>query len=142
MFKSITKVFKRKAEVDVFATDHFGRTALHMAAWKGHTDTACALIERGAHINGKDASGWTPLHFAAWKGHTDTLSMLIRKGANINAKNRAGEMPLELVTRNGSAEQVIREAISFRQGRRVKATRVRRGFRKGRARSSQSSLSD
>lgn len=39
-------------------------TALHMAAWRGNTEVAEALVSSGADINARDTAGDTPLRRA------------------------------------------------------------------------------
>merc|ERR1712086_495552 len=46
------------------ATRFGGSTALHQAAWKGHSDTVLALVEYGARVNSRDIKSRTPLHDA------------------------------------------------------------------------------
>ena len=46
-----------------------GQTALHLAAFRGHTDVVDALLAADASLEAAlvahDYDGWTPLHYAA-----------------------------------------------------------------------------
>ena len=54
-----------------------GITALHRAAWGGHTAVVSALLGAGADPNaGDNFEGWTALYSAAWGGHSAVVSAL------------------------------------------------------------------
>jgi len=73
-----------------------GLTALHLAATMGHEDMVELLIERGADVNGRDASGSTPLHHAAAGGNKAVVELLLAKGADVNARDNKNRTPLYL----------------------------------------------
>ena len=56
---------------DVNATNDFGETALHGAAFRGVNAVADYLVERGAKLDARDARGWTPLAIANGLTYTD-----------------------------------------------------------------------
>jgi len=65
-------------------------TALQIAAWRGAHDAVKLLIEKGAHVNLKDANGRTPLMLAVracidsyWKEYRkpDSIAALLAAGA-------------------------------------------------------------
>jgi len=67
-------------------------TALHVAAWKGMTDTVQLLLERGAAVNVRDARQRTPLMLAVkacvdsyWteRRNPRTVEALLRAGASV-----------------------------------------------------------
>ena len=66
---------------DVNAETKKGATVLMVAAFKGHAETARALIEAGADVNAKAKKGTTALMFAAKKGHTGIVELLKQAGA-------------------------------------------------------------
>ena len=47
------------------ARDHYGATALHLAAHFGFTEIASFLIQSGADVNDTDMLENTPMHLAA-----------------------------------------------------------------------------
>ena len=61
--------------------------------WKGRTDIALVLIEKGADLNIQNKSGDTPLHWASWKGHRDIAFALIENGADLHIQNNLGNKP-------------------------------------------------
>ena len=76
------------------AINRQGETALHLAAWKGDTDSIVLLKKYGSGVAGsiesmRDTSGHTPLHLAIIHGHCGGNSqqsssasvLLARKGA-------------------------------------------------------------
>ena len=64
-----------------------GHTALHMAAYNGHTGTVLLLIKRGAKIDSRDAEGKTPLTHACTGPYAETVEVLIKAGADVNVKD-------------------------------------------------------
>ena len=64
---SATAVFARLGlgGVNINGRDNQGRTALHLAAIRGHVEVAKLLLERGADAECTDDDGWTPLRWAA-----------------------------------------------------------------------------
>lgn len=79
------------------AVDADGSTALHCAAWKGHTETVQVLLEAGAPVNVHNSNGhWgtTPLHAAAHANQPAIVELLIQNGADINAKDLEGRLPI------------------------------------------------
>ena len=61
-------------------------TALHHAAYNGHTATVQFLIKQGATIDCRDHEGKTPLIHACTGPFPETVQALIKAGADVNAK--------------------------------------------------------
>ena len=75
--------------------NYYGRTALHLAAWKDSVDVAKELIQ-GANVEAKDSCyGEQPLHKAARNYSLDVAKELIRSGAKKNTRNRSGRKPID-----------------------------------------------
>jgi ankyrin repeat protein len=87
--------------VDVNAPDQVGRTALHLAADRGHLKAAQALLAAGAKSSVTDRSGLTPLHLAALRGRAKVVSLLLAQRAGVNGRTRLGLTPLHLAARGG-----------------------------------------
>lgn len=88
------------------AVDDAGYTAVHEAAYNGHTAVLEYLISRGGDINARSNSGSTPLHGAAFHGRLESARLLIESGADIEALNRGGFTPLLGACAGGRTELV------------------------------------
>ncbi len=71
-----------------------GKTALHKAAYAGHTDLVRYLLEMGADPAARTNQNSTPAHGAAYYGHEEAIALLIEHGAPVNAPNAYGYVPL------------------------------------------------
>ncbi|CAG0889703.1 unnamed protein product [Darwinula stevensoni] len=58
------------------------RTALHLAALKGHTPCVKLLLSHDANVNATDREGKTPLMLAATFGHLASVKLLLEYGAH------------------------------------------------------------
>ncbi|XP_019643675.1 PREDICTED: ankyrin repeat domain-containing protein 1-like [Branchiostoma belcheri] len=92
---------------DVNLVNKFGHTALHEAAWGGHTEICRVLVGAGARVNPSTSRPWgggdTPVHFAAFEGHLCTLRYLAGAGADLDARNDSGETAAHNAARMGQA---------------------------------------
>jgi len=121
---------------DVNARGGYHGTPLHAAAYKGHSNIALLLLERGAdvdfrnkvgrrplhlasrpdlaqflldhsaNVNALDAWGATALHFASFHGHIAVGMLLLEHGANVSAQTNDGWTPLHNAARGGHLEVV------------------------------------
>jgi len=75
--------------VDIEARDRNGNTPLQIAAYKGHTEVAKALMDQGADIETMD-NVWerTPLQSACDQQKLEVAFMLMDKGASIDPDDR------------------------------------------------------
>ena len=72
-----------------------GMTALLHAVREGHAETALALLDEGADINGTSGGDHTsPLLLATINGHFDLAMTLLDRGADARAASDAGATPL------------------------------------------------
>jgi ankyrin repeat protein len=85
-----------------------GYTALHLAAFFGHRETAALLIRRGAEIDvpATNAMRVTPLHSAAAGRRFDVAKLLVETGADVDARQAGGWTPLHSAAQNGDSEFV------------------------------------
>lgn len=90
------------SDVDINATDGYGRTALILATCKGSITTACALLAKtGVNINAVDGCDRTALILAAYKGRTAIAQILLTKPEiNINLIDAFGRTALIWAARN------------------------------------------
>ncbi len=70
-----------------------GRTALHLAAEKGHTALAALLLHEGAFPNMGDDQGRRPLHLVR---NTDVATLLLEHGGKPGAPDKNGVTPRAL----------------------------------------------
>ena len=80
-----------------------GRSALHWAAYKGHTDTVKLLIALGVPVNLQDNEGCTPLHWAAIRGNAESCTTLIYGGAgeSLEMQDATGATPSQVALEKG-----------------------------------------
>ena len=74
--------------------DGYGRTVLHIAAWRGHVDCVKMCIELHANVNARISGGLTPLHSASRVAHLDVVRVLLDAGATVDATDNTGWTPL------------------------------------------------
>ncbi|CAE8634879.1 unnamed protein product, partial [Polarella glacialis] len=67
------------------ACDPTGRTALVLAAMRGHQEVCDLLLSARADVEATDRFGKTPLSYAAKEQHTEIARSLLDHGAEIEA---------------------------------------------------------
>ena len=73
----ICRVVLRNYDLDINATDDYGFTVLHTAAWSGDSELLQYLIENGSDVFSKTKNGRSCLHVAAEQGHLNLCRMLL-----------------------------------------------------------------
>jgi len=68
-------------------------TPLHMAARRGHQETAAALLDCGAQLDPRDILGETPLRRAVNCNKSGIAALLASRGANLNSVGSKGLTP-------------------------------------------------
>ena len=85
-------------------------TLLHKAVEYGHSNVVKFLIDKGAHVNAKNAFGKMPIHILTDQmlrkrdcpqNGVEIAKILIDNGAYFGCKNSDGETPLHLAINNG-----------------------------------------
>jgi uncharacterized protein len=105
---AVQNLLQEGAKVD--ATDKRDRTALVLAAERGHTTIMELLLKAGAHIHGRKQR--IPLHEAALHGQVESMRKLIHYGASVNRFNHAGLTPTRLSSNGGALRSYPILAIS------------------------------
>ena len=78
------------------------RTALHLAAERGHTATVEFLADKfKASVFDRTKDGSTLMHIAALNGHPDTAMVLFKKGVPLLMPNRNGARGIHTAAMKG-----------------------------------------
>jgi len=75
------------------ATDRFGHSPMHYAAYKGNPRIVDYLLNNGGDPNIRGRHDSTPLHSAAWGRNIQVLELLLEDGAEVDARTDEGETP-------------------------------------------------
>jgi uncharacterized protein len=90
-------------KIDLNPITEDGETPLMMAVFKGQTELAIKMIEKGADVN---KTGWTPLHYAATAGNVQLINILLENHAYIDAESPNKTTPLMMAAHYGTAGAV------------------------------------
>ena len=99
-------------------TNRRGETALHLAAWHGHTVVTRALIVGRADVNARsERSGETPLHTAVRANRPDMVLVLLGAGARSTLRTLEPTAPDVRGNRHaaGMTAREMAEAAGFDQ---------------------------
>jgi len=91
-----------QAESQINSMTQEGRTALHIAVYRGQVSMVELLLAHKADIRAKDNYGRTPLHEAIVSGSKGVVEALLAHKANINAKDKQGGVPLHWAVGRGN----------------------------------------
>ncbi|KAK4460730.1 hypothetical protein QBC42DRAFT_101386 [Cladorrhinum samala] len=80
---------------------------VHTAALKGQNKILEILLNKGADVNGLDASGRTPLHCGVEGGKMDTITLLLNRGADVTKLSTNGVSVLQLAVEKGLEDAVV-----------------------------------
>lgn len=101
--KQVVAALARAPGTQLDAPDLQGRTALHLAAARGHSGAVTELWARGATIDTCDLHGWTALHHASRAGHTEVALQLVIAGSLVSASDPHGITAAHLAAERGFA---------------------------------------
>lgn len=108
MDKSLVNIrdSEHKGELSVVGEEW---SALHWAAYSGHTAAVKLLVDKGADVRIRDAYGFTPLHYALNK---EIVEILVDQRADINSRSQSnGWTPLQRACFAGQLE-VVKELLA------------------------------
>ena len=98
---------------DVNASDEWGSTPLHEAAWhNSNPDVLNVLLKAGANVNATTSSFVTPLHLAAGNNaNPEITALLLKAGADVNALNKWGNSPLHDAAQTNPNLEVLKALL-------------------------------
>ena len=88
------------------ATDRFGHSPVHYAAYKGNSLIVDYLLNNGGNPNVRGKHESTPLHSAAWGRNIQVLELLLEEGADVDARTDEGETPGMTAALRGEKEML------------------------------------
>ena len=86
--------------------DDYGHTALHRAAYRGHTPVVTRLLDAGWSLEARSGAGRTPLTVAACIGELETAKCLLLRGADMDTQNNHKRTPLHEAYNYGHSEVI------------------------------------
>ncbi|XP_054851674.1 ankyrin repeat domain-containing protein 6 isoform X2 [Eublepharis macularius] len=98
---NVVQLINKGAKVAV--TKH-GRTALHLAAHKGHLDVVQILLKAGCDVDLQDDGDQTALHRATVVGNTDVIAALIHEGCALDRQDKDGNTALHEASWHGFSQ--------------------------------------
>ncbi|NP_001106372.1 ankyrin repeat domain-containing protein 6 [Xenopus tropicalis] len=100
---NVVQLINKGAKVAV--TKH-GRTALHLAANKGHVNVVHILVKAGCDLDIQDDGNQTALHRAAVVGNSEVLALLIQEGCALDRQDKDGNTALHEASWHGFSQSV------------------------------------
>jgi len=91
----LAKLLLEEYSFDLEAKDHYGRTALHIAAYQGNTRILKYLLAHATNVNAVDNEGRTPIFSGAYDSNLKTVKLLCEYGANLLLKDNTDLTVLE-----------------------------------------------
>ncbi|XP_063078941.1 ankyrin repeat domain-containing protein 6b [Engraulis encrasicolus] len=88
------------------AVTKYGRTPLHLAAYKGHIEVVRILLKAGCDLDIEDDGNQTALHRAAVVGNGDVIAALVQEGCALERQDKDGNTALHEVSWHGFSQSV------------------------------------
>uniref|UniRef100_A0A3Q3JJM6 Ankyrin repeat domain 6b n=1 Tax=Monopterus albus TaxID=43700 RepID=A0A3Q3JJM6_MONAL len=100
---NVVQLINKGAKV---AVTKYGRSPLHLAAYKGHIEVVRILLKAGCDLDIQDDGKQTALHRAAVVGNSDIISALIQEGCALDRQDKDGNTSLHEVSWHGFSQCV------------------------------------
>ncbi|KAI5614780.1 ankyrin repeat domain-containing protein 6, partial [Silurus asotus] len=101
--ENVVQLINKGAKV---AVTKYGRTPLHLAAYKNHIEVVKILLRAGCDLDIQDDGDQTALHRAAVVGNSDVISALIQEGCALDRQDKDGNTALHEVAWHGFSQSV------------------------------------
>lgn len=85
-----------KAHADLYITNKFGATVMHIAAQQDQPLSLYYLKEKGIDINIRDSKQSTPLHWACYTRSEIAIGYILSMKPELDAKDIQGFTPLHI----------------------------------------------
>ncbi|MBS7807371.1 ankyrin repeat domain-containing protein [Variovorax sp. PCZ-1] len=99
----VAQILIKAPKIDLNPITADGETPLMMAVFRGQTELAIAMIDKGADVN---KPGWAPLHYAATAGNVQLIKILLENHAYIDAESPNKTTPLMMAAHYGTSGAV------------------------------------
>ncbi|XP_023270971.1 ankyrin repeat domain-containing protein 6 isoform X1 [Seriola lalandi dorsalis] len=100
---NVVQLINKGAKV---AVTKYGRSPLHLAAYKGHIEVVRILLKAGCDLDIQDDGEQTALQRAAVVGNSDVISALIQEGCALDRQDKDGNTALHEVSWHGFSQSV------------------------------------
>ncbi|TKS75775.1 Ankyrin repeat domain-containing protein 6 [Collichthys lucidus] len=100
---NVVQLINKGAKV---AVTKYGRSPLHLAAYKGHIEVVRILLKAGCDLDIQDDGEQTALQRAAVVGNSDIISALIQEGCALDRQDKDGNTALHEVSWHGFSHSV------------------------------------
>ncbi|MCJ8749976.1 hypothetical protein PDJAM_G00193700 [Pangasius djambal] len=100
---NVVQLINKGAKV---AVTKYGRTPLHLAAYKNHIEVVRILLKAGCDLDIQDDGDQTALHRAAVVGNSDVITALIQEGCALDRQDKDGNTALHEVAWHGFSQSV------------------------------------
>uniref|UniRef100_A0A3Q0R3V1 Ankyrin repeat domain 6b n=1 Tax=Amphilophus citrinellus TaxID=61819 RepID=A0A3Q0R3V1_AMPCI len=100
---SVVQLINKGAKV---AVTKYGRSPLHLAAYKGHIEVVHILLKAGCNLDIQDDGEQTALHRAAVVGNSDVINALIQESCALDRQDKDGNTALHEVSWHGFSQSV------------------------------------
>ncbi|XP_036003038.1 ankyrin repeat domain-containing protein 6b isoform X3 [Fundulus heteroclitus] len=100
---NVVQLINKGAKV---AVTKYGRSPLHLAAYKGHLEVVRILLKAGCDLDIQDDGEQTALHRAAVVGNSHIISALIEEGCALERQDKDGNTALHEVSWHGFSQCV------------------------------------